>query len=335
IAAGELVAKQTSTSAFIEKASGIKSRYYMEGGGATNPDRMYPEMAAIADKDAHGTPVQVKMALAAAEQALAAANIKGEDLDMVIISASFWERFLPSMATELQSILGAKGFAFDMSMACSSATFGISTATDAIKSGMANKALVVTAEHVSPFINLEDRDSHFIFGDAAVAMILEREGESNADQVFRINSRKLMTDYSTNIKAGFGGRVLLERDEIHNPIQLFSQNGRSVFKELLPKVIDLVKGHLADTGRTVADFKRFWLHQANINMNIYATRKLLGKDPTQEDAPIILDEFANTAGAGCMIAFHKHKSDFTKGDLGLICSFGASYSAGCMEAECL
>ncbi|MBL4640096.1 MAG: beta-ketoacyl-ACP synthase III [Kordiimonadaceae bacterium] len=335
IAAGDLVAKETSTSAFIEKASGIKSRYFMEGEGPTNPDRMHPNLAAIADKDAHGTPVQVKMALAAAEKALEEAGVNGENIDLVIISASFWERFLPSMATELQNILGAKGFAFDMSMACSSATFGISMATDAIKSGMANKAVVVTAEYVSPFVNFEDRDSHFIFGDAAVAMVLEREGESSAESVFRINSRKLMTDFSTNIKAGFGSRVLLEREEIHDSIQRFAQNGRSVFKELLPKVIDLVKGHLEENGRTVDDYKRFWLHQANINMNIYATRKLLGKDPTQEKAPIILDEYANTAGAGCMIAFHKNKSDFTKGDLGLICSFGASYSVGCMEVECL
>ncbi len=333
IEAGELIAKEQSSSAFIEKASGIKNRYFMEGSGATDPDRMHPHLAAGASEDWEGTPVQVQMALAAANEALTNAGLAGTDIDLVVFSSSVWERFFPSMAIELQNILGAKGFALDMSMACSSATFGISSAMDSINSGMANKALVVTAEYASPLVNFEDRDSHFIFGDAAVAMILERESEAKSVEKFRINSRKLATDFSTNIRSGFGSRVLIERDKVGHPIQRFQQNGRAVFKELLPKVIDLVQTHLKETNRTVEDFKRFWLHQANINMNIFATRKLLGKDPSQEDAPIILDEYGNTAGAGCMIAFHKHKADFKAGDLGLICSFGASYSIGCLEVE--
>ncbi len=333
IAVGTLEAKEASSTAFIEKASGIKSRYFMEGSGATDPNRMYPRTAEGASEDWEGTPTQVKMALAAAEEALAEAKLSGEDIDMIVMSSSVWERFFPSMAIELQNILGSKGFALDMSMACSSATFGISSAMDALASGMATKALVVTAEYASPLVNFEDRDSHFIFGDAAVAMVLEKEGDTKSEQAFRINSRKLETDFSTNIRSGFGSRVLIERDKVGHPVQRFKQNGRAVFKELLPKVIELVQTHLKDTGRSVKDFKRFWLHQANINMNVFATRKLLGKDPSQQDAPIILDEYGNTAGAGCMIAFHKHKDDFKAGDLGLICSFGASYSIGCLEVE--
>ncbi|MFC3053592.1 beta-ketoacyl-ACP synthase III [Kordiimonas pumila] len=333
IAAGTLAAREMSSSAFIEKASGIKNRYLMDGKGPTEVGRMRPYLAEGAPDNLMGTPVQVQMALAAAKTALEEANLNGEDIDLVIISASVWERFIPSMATELQSILGAKGFAFDMSMACSSATFGISTATDALLSGMANKALVVTAEYLSPLLNFEERDGHFIFGDAAVAMVLERETETTSKNAFRINSRKLFTEYSTNIQAGFGSRAMIERDKINDPAMRFVQNGRVVFKELLPKVIEIVQNQMAETGRKIEDFKRLWLHQANINMNIFATRKLLGRDPSQEDAPIILDDYANTAGAGCMIAFHKYKSDFVKGDLGLICSFGASYSAGYIEVE--
>jgi beta-ketodecanoyl-[acyl-carrier-protein] synthase len=333
IEAGELTKREFSSTEFIEKASGVKNRYLMEGKGATEVGRMYPYLSKLAPETNMGTPAQVKMAYEAAVQALAEANVSGEDIDMVVISASVWERFVPSMATELQQMLGAKGFAFDMSMACSSATFGISTATDAIKSGMANKALVVTAEYISPLMNYEERDGHFIFGDAAVAMVLEREGESTSDCAFRINSRQLKTEFSTNIQAGFGSRVLVERDKVGDASQRFIQHGRTVFRELLPMVIELVKDHLNSIGKSVDDFKRFWLHQANINMNIFATKKLLGRDPNQEDAPIILDEYANTAGAGCMIAFHNHKQDFKAGELGLICSFGASYSIGCLEVE--
>jgi len=334
IAAGELEARELSSASFIEKASGIKNRYLMEGKGPTEVGRMRAYLPEDAPDDPiEGVPTQVKMAIAAAEKALNDANVKGEDLDLVIVSSSLFERAIPSLATHVQTLLGAKGFSFDMAMGCSSATFGISTATDALKSGMANKALVITAEYLSPMLNFEDRDAHFIFGDAAVAMVLEREGEATSQNQFRINQRKLFTEFSTNIKAAFGTRALIERDKIDNPSIRFAQNGRVVFRELLPKVVGLVQKHMADTGRTVDDFKRMWLHQANINMNTFATRKLLGRDPSQEDAPIILDDYANTAGAGCMIAFHQHKDDFKSGDLGLICSFGASYSIGYLEVE--
>ncbi len=333
IEAGELTERQPSSVPFIEKASGIKSRYMMEAKGAIEPGRMYPYLSEEAPENPIDTPAQVKMALYAAEIALEEAKLSGSDIDMVIISASIWERFVPSMACELQSLLGAKGFAFDMSMACSSATFGISTACDALTSGMATKALVVTAEYLTPVMNYEDRDSHFIFGDSAVAIVLERETETKSDSVFRINNRKLFTEYSPNIEVTFGSRALIEREQINDPKFRFKQSGRVIFRELLPKVIDLVNDYMDTNSRTVEDYKRFWLHQANINMNVFATKKLLGKDPTQDKAPIILDEYANTAGAGCMIAFDKYKDDFKIGDLGLICSFGASYSIGCFEVE--
>lgn len=333
IEAGELVAKDMSSTAFIEKASGIKSRYLMEASGVADPERLYPNLSELAAEDVYDTPVQVKMALAAAKKALAEAKLDGSDIDLVIISASVWERFIPSMATELQQILGARGFAFDMAMGCSSATFGISTACDAVRSGMATKALVVTAEYLSPLLAFEDRDGHFIFGDAAVAVVIEREGETNSDCVFKINSRKLFTEYSTNIRAGFGSRLLIEREKINDPSQRFTQSGRAVFKELLPKVIDHIQTHLGEIGMSVSDFKRMWLHQANINMNMFAIKKLLGRDPHEGEAPIILDEFANTGGAGCMIAFNNHKHDLAAGDHGIICSFGASYSIGCLTVE--
>ncbi len=334
IEAGELEAKAQSTAAFIEKASGVKNRYFMESAGILDTNKMAPGKPEMMDDDCStGIPVQTKMAYEAAKEALSKAGLTGEDIDLVIISASVWERFLPSMAVELQEMLGAKGHAFDMAMACSSATFGISTAMDSILSGMANKALVITAEYLSPLMNYTDRDSHFIFGDAAVAMVLEREEESTSNDMFRIKTRELFTTISTNIRAGFGSRVLLERDTINDEDIRFKQNGRQVFKELLPMVINLVRGHLDKHEYTVADMRRMWLHQANINMNQFATKKLLGTDPTQDAAPIILDEFANTAGAGCMIAFHKYHDDIKSGELGLICSFGASYSIGCMVVE--
>ena len=89
-----------------------------------------------------------------------------------------------------------------------------------------------------------------------------------------------------------------------------------------------IAGHLASLNLTPSDVRRFWLHQANLSMNQFISRKLLGREPTVEEAPVILDEFANTASAGSIIAFHRHRTNIQTGDVGVICSFGAGYSIG-------
>ena len=91
---------------------------------------------------------------------------------------------------------------------------------------------------------------------------------------------------------------------------------------------DHIASHLESLGYTPADVRRFWLHQANLSMNQFISRRLLGRDATREEAPVILDEFANTASAGSIIAFHRHKADIEAGQVGVICSFGAGYSIG-------
>jgi membrane-bound ClpP family serine protease len=74
--------------------------------------------------------------------------------------------------------------------------------------------------------------------------------------------------------------------------------------------------------------RRYWLHQANLGMNQFVIRKLVGGEAGSDVAPLILDEWANTASAGSIIAFHAHNADFQPGELGVICSFGAGYSIG-------
>ena len=71
-----------------------------------------------------------------------------------------------------------------------------------------------------------------------------------------------------------------------------------------------------------------WLHQANLNMNQLIAKRVLGREARAEEAPVILDEYANTSSAGSIIAFHKTRDQLTSGDMGVICSFGAGYSVG-------
>jgi beta-ketodecanoyl-[acyl-carrier-protein] synthase len=90
----------------------------------------------------------------------------------------------------------------------------------------------------------------------------------------------------------------------------------------------LIAMHLQEHELNVSDVKRFWLHQANLNMNLLIARKLLGRDAEPHEAPVILDSYANTSSAGSVIALHKHQDDLPSGALGVLSSFGAGYSIG-------
>jgi 3-oxoacyl-[acyl-carrier-protein] synthase III len=109
---------------------------------------------------------------------------------------------------------------------------------------------------------------------------------------------------------------------------LFHQNGRQVFKEVVPKVASLIKDHLETNNIEVKDIKAMYLHQANENMNRLISKYILGEEATRDFAPIVLDEYANTSSAGSIIAFHKHNQSLKENDLAIICSFGAGYSIG-------
>ena len=122
-------------------------------------------------------------------------------------------------------------------------------------------------------------------------------------------------------------------ENIDNIDKYFIQQGRKVFKEVLPMVSNLISTQMEKIGLSAGDIKRLYLHQANINMNNFIAKKVLGRDPAAGEAPIILDEYANTSSAGCIIALHKHHDVFTSGDKSILCSFGAGYSACCLILE--
>lgn len=325
IAAGTCQALAESSADFIERASGIKSRYVMDREGILDPKIMCPRLPY---RSANEQSIQCEISVAAARQAIERAGKEAGDIDAVIVSCSNMERPYPAIAVEVQDALGITGFAFDMNIACSSATFGIQTAVDSIFRGNARAILMVNPEICSGHLNFRDRDSHFIFGDVCTAVIIEREDFSTKKEGFEIVGTKLATQYSTNIynASGFLNRTRPNQgtEEEH----LFVQEGRKVFKEVVPIATEVIRDHLAGYGIAPSDLKRVWLHQANLNMNQLICKKLLGTEITPEITPTILDTYANTASAGSIICFHMHHEDIKEGDLGVICSFGAGYSVG-------
>ena len=321
---GDVAALTPSSVEFIEKASGIKSRFVLDKAGVLDPERMTPN---IPERGNEELSIMAEMAVAAARQAIEAWGKPVSEIGAVLCAASNMPRPYPALAVEIQQALGIDGFGFDMNVACSSATFGIKTAADFIASGSVKAVLMVNPEVCSAHLNFRDRDSHFIFGDVATAVIVE-SSDTAGPGGWDVLGTRLKTVFSNNIRNNFGFLNNAAPEGIGQPDKLFIQQGRKVFKDVVPMVSDMIVDHAADLGLDPQGLKRLWLHQANINMNQFIGRKVLGREPTPEENVIVLDEYANTSSAGSIIAFHLRQQDMVPGDLGLICSFGAGYSAG-------
>ena len=330
IAAGEIEAKAHSSEEFILKASGIERRYVMDKDGILDPAVMHPLLRQRSDDEPS---IMAEMGIDAANKALAAAGKTAADVGAVICAASNLERAYPAVAIEIQELLGVEGFAFDMNVACSSATFGIQAAADMVRSGSIKSALVVNPEICSAHLEWRDRDCHFIFGDVATATLIER-AEDATGPYFEIRSTRCATEFSNNIRNNNG---YLRRSRpagmVDRRDMQFMQNGRKVFKEVLPMVSSHIAGHMGDEGVKAGELKRLWLHQANKSMNDFIGKKVLGRDPEPGEQPNILQDYANTSSAGSIIAFSQNSDDTQSGDLGIICSFGAGYSVGSVIVE--
>ncbi|MEM9578713.1 MAG: beta-ketoacyl-ACP synthase III [Pseudomonadota bacterium] len=325
IANGKVIAKEYSSEEFILKASGIEQRYVIDKSGVLDPQVMHPLLRQRTDDEPS---LMAEMGVDAALKALAQAGRQPGEVDLVICAASNMERAYPAIAIEIQQLLGAAGFAFDMNVACSSATFGIQAAADMVRSGSVRRALVVNPEICSAHLEWRDRDCHFIFGDVATATLIER-AEDAAGAYFQIKSTRCATEFSNNIRNNNG---FLRRSRPSGTVDRrdmqFMQNGRKVFKEVLPIVSRHIAAHMEEENISAADLKRLWLHQANKTMNDFIGKKVLDRTPAPDEQPNILQDYANTSSAGSIIAFSKFSEDLAEGDHGLICSFGAGYSVG-------
>ncbi len=324
IAAGDIAAILPSSAEFIEKASGIKSRFVLSKAPILDPAIMAPRLP---ERPNDQISVLAEMAVAAAREALARAGREPGDVDAVLCAASNMQRPYPAMAVEIQDALGIEGFGFDMNVACSSATFGIQTAADYVRAGHARSVLVVSPEVCSGHLNWRDRDSHFIFGDVATAVLVEDASIAPRPH-WDILGTRLVTKFSNNIRNNFGFLNRAAPENRDTADKLFVQEGRKVFKEVVPMVAAMIVDEAARLGIDPAGLRRLWLHQANAGMNRLIAQRVLGHDASEDESPTVLDTYGNTSSAGSVIAFHLHNADLAEGDTGLLCSFGAGYSAG-------
>ena len=322
IAAGELEARRGSSAEFIEKASGVQRRYVVEKTGILNPERLRPYLQ---ERGNDALSIQAEWGVIAAKQAMQNAGVTAEDIDVVILACSNMQRAYPAVAIEIQTALGIQGYAYDMNVACSAATFGLKQAYDAIKTG-ARRVLLVNVEITSGHTDYRSRDCHFIFGDVATASIIE---DTDSKTGFEIIDTQLFTQFSNNIRNNFG--FLNRSEDATADDKVFRQDGRKVFKEVCPLVAKIITKQLEKNHIQPGDIKRFWLHQANASMNELILKLVVGKQAAEADpalVPIILNEFANTSSAGVIIALHRTADQVNDGEYGVLCSFGAGYSVG-------
>ena len=321
IASGDIVALEHSSVEFIEKASGIKTRHVVDKKNILDVDRMMPSLK---HEDESRLSIQAIAGIEAAKKAMDQANVTPDDIDAVILGTSHNARYYPAVAIEIQNELGIDGYAYDMLVGCSSTTFAINNAYSDIASGLADTILVVNPEISTPAVNFGKRDIHFIFGDGCVASIIRKN--SSSEKSFRILDRKLMTQFSNNIRSDWSYLARTATDHKTSDDLIFNQNGSSVFKEVCPLVAKFISEQLKKNNIKPEDISKFWLHQANARMINLIVSKVIGSDDFDTNlAPLPIEKFGNLASAGSLFSFNLN-NDLKSGEKGIICSFGAGYS---------
>jgi len=318
-----------SSSEFIEHASGIKTRHMLDPKGVLDPARMAPRFESRPDE---ALSLMAEFGVAAARRALDDAGLQGGDVDMVICSASHQQRSYPAIGIEIQQALGTRGGAFDMGLGCSSAAAALHVAFNLVRGGGQRRVLVVSPEIVTAPLNFRDRQTHFIFGDASVALVVEplADGETRAGR-FEILDTRTWTQFSSNIRNNLGHFTRAEQEDPYTiPLEgnMIKQVGNKVFKEVTVAGHKFIVDFLAEHNLTPQDMRRFWLHQANARMNAMILKLAFGEEVGHDRAPMVLSRLGNTAAAGAIIALQENHKDMKPGDFGLLCAFGAGYSIG-------
>ncbi|MEO3385482.1 beta-ketoacyl-ACP synthase III [Mesorhizobium sp. CAU 1741] len=320
---------QKSSADFIHHASGIRRRHVHTREGILDIDRMTPRIAA---RDDDALSVLAEFGAAAARAALADASMPADEVDLVICASSHLQRLYPSIGIEIQQEIGARGAAFDLSLGCSSAAAGVHVAFNLVRSGAHRRALVVTPELITAHLNFRDRQTHFIFGDAATALLIEAvEEDDRPAGRFEVLDTRNWTQFSNNIRSNFSYLNRAAQEDVSviaTEGNLIKQQGNRVFKDVTVASHRFIVDFLAEHGRTPDTVRRFWLHQANARMNQMILKLAFGREIGHDTAPMVLEELGNTAAAGAVVALHQNHKDMAPGEYGLLCTYGAGYSIG-------
>jgi len=269
------------------------------------------------------------MAYHATLQALQAANLKPDDIDMIMFSSVTPDFKLPNTATVLQTKLGMKNncACVDLAAACSGFVYGVNMANGLIKTGAMKNILIVGSEMLSRELNWKDRSICILFGDGCGVAIV---GRAEDDQDSDILGSCLTADGTGAefFDQPIGGAVHpIEPHHIAEGSHFMQMKGKEMFKVATRTLAQNARTVIEQAGLTLDDVDWLVPHQANVRI-IETTGKLLGIPP--EKVIINIEKYGNTSAATVPIAFHEAVTDgrIKRGDLVLFDAFGAGLTAG-------
>lgn len=267
-----------------------------------------------------------QLACKAGEEALKNAGIKPEELDLIIVATTSPEYYTPSTACIVQGLLGAKNaVAFDVGAACSGFVYSMITATNFLKAGSHNTALIIGAEVLSKILNWEDRNTCILFGDGAGAAVL-RVGEEAGVISYHMGSDgskgiEMLSCYTGPVKNAFTE----ENQEKHYPY--LTMNGKEVFKFAVRVMAECIEKVLEKSGLTLDDVDHIVPHGANERIIESVVKRLhIEKSKVFYN----LEKYGNTSGASIPIALSDlyETGSVKKGDKIILVGFGSGLTFG-------
>ncbi|WP_348631951.1 beta-ketoacyl-ACP synthase III [Pontixanthobacter sp. CEM42] len=294
----ELAEQVDTTNEWIVERTGIRQRYIAGEGETTS-----------------------SLATAAAERALEAAGMSGNDIDLIVLATATPDQTFPATATRVQQALGCNGcIAFDVAAVCSGFLYALGTADSMLRTGMAKRALVIGAETFSRILDWEDRTTCVLFGDGAGALVLE--AEDVAEDGPGVLDTKLHADGEHNQLLYVDGGP-----STTGTVGKLRMKGREVFRHAVVNLANVLKETLAAAGVEAADIDWVVPHQANARI-LDATARKLGLPA--EKIIVTVDQHANTSAASVPLAFDVGIRDgrIKKGDLVMFEAMGGGFTWG-------
>jgi 3-oxoacyl-[acyl-carrier-protein] synthase-3 len=320
----------TSTGRFFPDKE-VPNSYFYEDLGLDTSDEWIVSRTGIKTRrlcDPARGEVASTMAMAATRACLERVGMEASELDAIVVATVTPDQRLPSTAAFVQDGLGARNlWAFDLHAACSGFVYSVDLAASMVESGRARRVMVIGVDHMSSILDFTDRNSCILFGDGAGATLIEAVPDDHPGAIGR---SILRTDGSgacfLEIPAG-GGRVPLTTQVLKEHMHYVRQDGRTVFKHAVSRIVEVVRQVMEADGMTIDDIDLFVPHQANVRILKAAADRL--KVPW-EKVMITIDRFANTTAASIPtsldIAYDEGR--LKTGDTLLFAAFGAGFTWG-------
>ncbi|GLS99925.1 3-oxoacyl-[acyl-carrier-protein] synthase 3 [Sphingobium jiangsuense] len=294
----ELAGQVDTSDEWIRERTGIRTRYIAGEGETTST-----------------------LATGAARQALDAAGLEASDIDLIILATATPDQTFPATATKVQADLGiADCVAFDVAAVCSGFLYAVTVADSMIRSGAANRALVIGSETFSRILDWEDRGTCVLFGDGAGAMVLAAEESENGER--GILAAKLHADGRHNQLLYVDGGP-----STTGTVGKLRMKGQEVFRHAVVNLASVLQEVLALADMTAADIDWVVPHQANARI-LEGTARKLGL--AREKVVMTVDQHANTSAASVPLAFDLAVRDgrIKRGDVVVMEAMGGGFTWG-------